>query len=230
MAINENANKIIYGSHTLIDLTDDTIVPEALVSGYTAHDRSGATVTGTLELPSSSNPLPIEKGGTYANNIAEARTNLNVYSKEETLKYSKLQYCVCDTSAATRDKSITVNNVDSSSSIPYGYVVVVKMSNSQQYNGTPQLNVNRTVVNNGITTTLSLLNLPIYRANGVPAGLGEWSSGSVLTFVYGTSITEVSGAELIADVWYIVNGISNYLAQNERIATLAEAKTYLEIS
>lgn len=83
MAVNENVNKVVYGNSTLIDLTNDTVVPEALVDGYTAHDRSGATVTGTLELPSSSNPLPVEKGGTNANTASGARTNLDVYSKSE---------------------------------------------------------------------------------------------------------------------------------------------------
>ena len=83
MAVNENVNKVVYGNSTLIDLTGDTVAPEALVSGYTAHDKSGASVTGTLELPSSSNPLPIESGGTNANSASGARTNLDVYSKSE---------------------------------------------------------------------------------------------------------------------------------------------------
>ena len=39
-------NKIIYGGNTLIDLTADTITSVALLSGYTAHDRSGATIQG----------------------------------------------------------------------------------------------------------------------------------------------------------------------------------------
>ena len=34
---------------TLIDLTADTVTPETLLSGYTAHDRSGAIITGTYE-------------------------------------------------------------------------------------------------------------------------------------------------------------------------------------
>ena len=84
MAENANVNKVVYGNSTLIDLTNDTVIPEALVSGYTAHDRSGATVTGSLELPSSSSPLEIERGGTNANSASGARTNLSVYSKAET--------------------------------------------------------------------------------------------------------------------------------------------------
>ena len=40
-------NKVIYGGNTLIDLTSDTVIAEKMLSGYTAHDKSGALVTGT---------------------------------------------------------------------------------------------------------------------------------------------------------------------------------------
>lgn len=40
-------NKIIYGGNTLIDLTGDTVTAATMLSGYTAHDKSGAAVTGT---------------------------------------------------------------------------------------------------------------------------------------------------------------------------------------
>lgn len=40
-------NKIIYGGKTLIDLTGDTITPDKLAEGVTAHDKSGTQITGT---------------------------------------------------------------------------------------------------------------------------------------------------------------------------------------
>lgn len=40
-------NKVIYGNNTLIDLTADTITAADLASGKTAHDKSGALITGT---------------------------------------------------------------------------------------------------------------------------------------------------------------------------------------
>lgn len=40
-------NKIQYGNTTLIDLTSDTVTAEQLMQGYTAHDRTGALITGT---------------------------------------------------------------------------------------------------------------------------------------------------------------------------------------
>lgn len=42
-------NKVVYAGKTLIDLTEDTVTPAALKSGVTAHDASGAKITGTLD-------------------------------------------------------------------------------------------------------------------------------------------------------------------------------------
>lgn len=47
MAENQNVNKVVYGGQTLIDLTADTITAGDLTVGVTAHDKSGATITGT---------------------------------------------------------------------------------------------------------------------------------------------------------------------------------------
>ena len=44
---NTTYNKIIYGGKTLIDLTSDTVDAAHLLSTYTAHDKSGAQITGS---------------------------------------------------------------------------------------------------------------------------------------------------------------------------------------
>lgn len=43
----KNVNKVIYGGNVLIDLTGDTVTPEDLNLGVTAHDKSGAIINGT---------------------------------------------------------------------------------------------------------------------------------------------------------------------------------------
>ena len=45
-------NKVIYGGNTLIDLTGDSVTASDLLSGKTAHDKSGATITGTCTFDS----------------------------------------------------------------------------------------------------------------------------------------------------------------------------------
>lgn len=44
---NQYYNKIIINGETKIDLTGDTVAANKLLSGYLAHDRSGAPITGT---------------------------------------------------------------------------------------------------------------------------------------------------------------------------------------
>lgn len=45
----KNVNKVVYGNRTLIDLTSDTVTKDKILSGFTAHDKSGATITGTCD-------------------------------------------------------------------------------------------------------------------------------------------------------------------------------------
>lgn len=40
-------NKVIYGGNVLIDLTADTVSASKVLRGYTAHDKSGAAITGS---------------------------------------------------------------------------------------------------------------------------------------------------------------------------------------
>ena len=44
---NQYVNKVQLGNEVLLDLTTDTVAPGTLLLGYTAHDASGAPITGT---------------------------------------------------------------------------------------------------------------------------------------------------------------------------------------
>lgn len=46
---NQYVNKLIKDGVTKLDLTSDTVTPETLAEGVTAHDKSGALITGTME-------------------------------------------------------------------------------------------------------------------------------------------------------------------------------------
>lgn len=43
-------NKIIYGGKVLIDLIGDTVTASDLKVGVTAHDKSGAVITGSFDV------------------------------------------------------------------------------------------------------------------------------------------------------------------------------------
>lgn len=46
---NQHVNKVTVNGADIIDLTADTVTPATLLSGYTAHDKSGAQITGTAD-------------------------------------------------------------------------------------------------------------------------------------------------------------------------------------
>ena len=52
MATNQYVNKVVYDGTTLIDLTSDTVAAAYLLKNYTAHDKSGAPITGSCEFDS----------------------------------------------------------------------------------------------------------------------------------------------------------------------------------
>lgn len=48
--MNENINKVIYGTTVLVDLTQDTVSSERMFKGDTAHGCDGSLITGTAEV------------------------------------------------------------------------------------------------------------------------------------------------------------------------------------
>jgi hypothetical protein len=49
---NQYVNKVIINGVTKIDLTSDTVTADKILKGYTAHDRSGASIEGSCEFDS----------------------------------------------------------------------------------------------------------------------------------------------------------------------------------
>lgn len=49
---NQYVNKVIYGNDTLIDISSDTVTADKVLTGYTAHDRSGAPIVGSCDYDS----------------------------------------------------------------------------------------------------------------------------------------------------------------------------------
>lgn len=46
---NQHINKVIVNGVTKLDLTADTVTKDKILRGYTAHDKSGATITGECD-------------------------------------------------------------------------------------------------------------------------------------------------------------------------------------
>lgn len=70
---NQYINKIIYGGNTLIDLTGDSVDAAHLLSGYTAHDKSGAPITGANTYDSDTSDDTAIASEILSNKTAHAR-------------------------------------------------------------------------------------------------------------------------------------------------------------
>lgn len=68
-------NKIIYGNNTLIDLTGDTVSVSNLLAGNTAHDRSGAIITGECTFDSDTSDADVSAAEILATKTAYANGN-----------------------------------------------------------------------------------------------------------------------------------------------------------
>lgn len=67
-------SKVIVNGETKIDLTGDTVTPETLASGYTAHDASGSQITGTMTPSSSSDYVTPEAYGAVGDGTTDDTT------------------------------------------------------------------------------------------------------------------------------------------------------------
>lgn len=76
-------NKVVYGNETLIDLTADTVDAAHLAQGYTAHDKSGEAITGTMS-----------GGGGSSMNVQVAQSTTRIASTT----YSKTASLTCQVS------------------------------------------------------------------------------------------------------------------------------------
>lgn len=73
MADNQHANKIVYGNTVLIDLTADTVTADKILASYTAHDASGAIITGTCNFDVNSQDANVKVAEILSGKTAYAR-------------------------------------------------------------------------------------------------------------------------------------------------------------
>ena len=97
-------NKIVYGGETLIDLTADTVSADTLAQGITAHDKSGAIITGTSTKDSDTSDATVA--------VAEMLDGKTAYARGTKLT---------GTMPNNGSVSQTIKNVNDSSTIALGF-------------------------------------------------------------------------------------------------------------
>lgn len=66
-------NKVIYGGTTLIDLTADTVTADKILSGFTAHDKSGEEINGSCTYDSNTQDATVAVAEMLEGKTAYAR-------------------------------------------------------------------------------------------------------------------------------------------------------------
>lgn len=109
-------NKIVYDDRTLIDLTPDTITADKLLNGYTAHDKSGSPITGTLSTQTkSATPSTTEQTITPDNGKLLSSVSISaIQTQEKTVTASRSNQTVTPDSGKYLSK-VTVNKYPNAS-------------------------------------------------------------------------------------------------------------------
>lgn len=97
-------NKVIFGSKVYIDLTADTVTADKILTSYTAHDASGATIIGTCSYDSDTQNATVK--------VAEILEGKTAYARGAELT---------GTMKNNGSVSLTISSVDDSVSIAQGY-------------------------------------------------------------------------------------------------------------
>lgn len=97
-------NKLVIGNETKFDLTGDTVAPETLLKDQTAHDKSGAPITGTCTFDSDTTDATIT--------VAEMLTGKTAYVRKQKL-----------TGTMPNNEAVAgkISTVDEEISIPLGF-------------------------------------------------------------------------------------------------------------
>ena len=104
MSTNAHRNKVIFGDTVLIDLTADTVTPDKILTGFTAHDQSGAAITGTCEFDVDSGDATVQ--------VAEILNGKTAYARGAMLT---------GTMQNNGAVSLKISTVDGAVTIPQGY-------------------------------------------------------------------------------------------------------------
>lgn len=97
-------NKVIFGDTVLIDLTADTVTADKVLASYTAHDASGAIITGTCDYDVNSQDATVK--------VAEILDGKTAYARG-----TKLEGTMPNNGAI----ALYISSVDDEVSIAQGY-------------------------------------------------------------------------------------------------------------
>ena len=79
-------SKVIYGDDALVDLTGDSVTPETLLQGATAHNAAGDPIDGAVAVAPASTTVPKEAGAANAGSENAYARGDHVHPKQSVSK------------------------------------------------------------------------------------------------------------------------------------------------
>ena len=153
-------NKLVVGNEVKFDLTGDTVAPNTLLTGTTAHDKTGAQITGTCSYDSDTSDATVAVAEILKDKTAYARgakivgTMPNNGAKNYTI-------------SNLNDQSITMGFYDGSGKISFDSVEKAKIIPANIKNGVSILGVQGTMTGLESITVQSKTITPTFAAQTI---------------------------------------------------------------
>ena len=180
-------NKLVVGNEVKFDLTGDTVAPNTLLTGTTAHDKSGAQITGTCTYDSDTSDATVAVAEILKDKTAYARgakivgTMPNNGAKNYTI-------------SNLNDQTIAMGFYDGSGKISFDSAEKAKIIPANIKNGVSILGVQGTMTGQESVTVQSKTITPTFTAQTIlPDGGYDYLSQVVVSAIPMTESENTAG-------------------------------------
>ena len=153
-------NKLVVGNEVKFDLTGDTVAPNTLLTGTTAHDKTGAQITGTCSYDSDTSDATVAVAEILKDKTAYARGAKIVGTMPNN---GAKNYAISD----LNDQSITMGFYDGSGKISIDASEKAKIIPANIKNGVSILGVQGTMTGQESITAQSKTVTPTFTAQTI---------------------------------------------------------------
>lgn len=180
-------NKLVVGNEVKFDLTGDTVAPNTLLTGTTAHDKTGAQITGTCSYDSDTSDATVAVAEILKDKTAYARgakivgTMPNNGAKNYTI-------------SNLNDQTIAMGFYDGSGKISFDSAEKAKIIPANIKNGVSILGVQGTMTGQESITVQSKTATPTFTAQTIlPDGGYDYLSQVVVSAIPMTESANTAG-------------------------------------
>ena len=180
-------NKLVVGNEVKFDLTGDTVAPNTLLTGTTAHDKTGAQITGTCSYDSDTSDATVAVAEILKDKTAYARGAKIVGTMPNN---GAKNYTISD----LNDQTIAMGFYDGSGKISFDSAEKAKIIPANIKNGVSILGVRGTMTGQESITVQSKTVTPTFTAQTIlPDGGYDYLSQVVVSAIPMTESANTAG-------------------------------------